>query len=133
MYGPYAAWADELSWQYTPVADLTHCCNDEFSGGNQFFVLAHAVLGYQARPTPVILIMYCFYWACVIAAVVYKWRNGSLFDADYKRKRTLLRLSRNADGVQRKLNRWVLAQALLVRVVKSYEGFWKGRCSTSVR
>lgn len=106
MFGHYAAWADELSWQYRPVADLTYCCDDEFAGGKQFFVLAHAVLGYQARPSPVILILYCVYWAAVITAVVLKWRNGSLFDADYKRKRTLLKLTRKASGLQKKLYRW---------------------------
>jgi hypothetical protein len=106
VFGYYAPWADELSWQYRPVADLSHCCDDEFSGGNQFFVLAHAVVGYQARPTPIILLLYCFYWAVVIGFVVYKWRNGSLFDADYKRKRTLLKLNRQANGIEKKLNRW---------------------------
>lgn len=101
MYGRYAAWADELTWQYRPVADFTACCDDEFSGGKQFFVLAHAVLGYQARPTPVILMAYCFYWAAVLLAVALKWRNGSLFDADYKRKRALLKLERRAAGAAR--------------------------------
>jgi hypothetical protein len=105
MYGPYAPWADELTWQYKPVADLNGCCSDEFAHGKQFFVLAHAVVGYQSRPTPIILILYCFYWAVVIAFVIIKWRNGSLFDADYKRKRTLLRLTRKAAGVSRKLKR----------------------------
>lgn len=105
MFGYYAPWADELAWQYRPVTDLTHCCDDEFAGGKQFFVLAHAVVGYQARPSPVILILYCAYWAIVIGFVVLKWRNGSLFDADYKRKRTLLKLGRQADGAERKLNR----------------------------
>lgn len=47
VFGYYAPWADELSWQYAPVADFTACCDDEFAGGKQFFVLAHAVLGYQ--------------------------------------------------------------------------------------
>jgi hypothetical protein len=108
MFGYYAPWADELSWQYKPVTDLTYCCDDEFAGGKQFFVLAHAVLGYQARPSPVILILYCAYWAIVIGFVILKWRNGSLFDADYKRKRTLLKLARQADGAERKLNRCVL-------------------------
>lgn len=106
MFGYYATWADELAWQYQPVFDLTSCCSDDFSTGNQFFVLARAVVGYQAKPTPVIIILYVFYWVCVIAAVIFKWRNGSLFDADYKRKRTLLRLTRKAEGVQKKLNRW---------------------------
>ncbi|WIA14953.1 hypothetical protein OEZ85_001664 [Tetradesmus obliquus] len=105
MYGPYAPWADELTWQYKPVADLNGCCSDEFAHGKQFFVLAHAVLGYQSRPTPIILILYCFYWAVVITFVIIKWRNGSLFDADYKRKRTLLRLTRKAAGIKRKLTR----------------------------
>jgi hypothetical protein len=105
MYGPYAAWADELTWQYRPVADLNGCCSDEFAHGKQFFVLAHAVVGYQSRPTPIILILYCFYWAVVITFVVIKWRNGSLFDADYKRKRTLLGLTRKAASIKRKLGR----------------------------
>jgi hypothetical protein len=105
MYGSYAPWADELTWQYKPVADLNGCCSDEFAHGKQFFVLAHAVVGYQSRPTPIILILYCFYWAVVITFVIIKWRNGSLFDADYKRKRTLLRLTRKAAGVSRKLKR----------------------------
>lgn len=47
VFGPYAPWVDELTWQYAPVADFTACCDDEFAGGKQFFVLAHAVLGYQ--------------------------------------------------------------------------------------
>ncbi|KAF6252474.1 iron permease FTR1 family-domain-containing protein [Scenedesmus sp. NREL 46B-D3] len=105
MFGPYAAWADELTWQYKPVADLNGCCSDEFAHGKQFFVLVHAVFGYQSRPTPMILILYCFYWAVVIAFVIIKWRNGSLFDADYKRKRTLLRLTRKAASLKRKLAR----------------------------
>eukprot|EP00879_Flechtneria_rotunda_P012243 GHRR01012787.1.p1 GENE.GHRR01012787.1~~GHRR01012787.1.p1 ORF type:complete len:375 (+),score=127.72 GHRR01012787.1:850-1974(+) len=105
MFGPYAAWADELAWQYKPVADLNGCCSDEFANGKQFFVLLHAVLGYQSRPSPIILIMYCFYWAVILTVVYWKWRNGSLFDADYKRKRTLLRLTRKVNGLQRKLNR----------------------------
>jgi hypothetical protein len=105
MFGPYAAWADELTWQYRPVADLNGCCSDEFAHGKQFFVLAHAVVGYQSRPTPIILILYCFYWAVVITFVIIKWRNGSLFDADYKRKRVLLRLTRKAAGISRKLAR----------------------------
>lgn len=63
----------------------------------------------QARPSPIILIMYCFYWAVVITFVVIKWRNGSLFDADYKRKRTLLKLGRESDAAERRLNRCVLA------------------------
>lgn len=49
--------------------------------------------------------MYCFYWAVVIAFVIIKWRNGSLFDADYKRKRTLLKLGRQSDAAERRLNR----------------------------
>eukprot|EP00882_Tetradesmus_deserticola_P007742 GHRQ01008152.1.p1 GENE.GHRQ01008152.1~~GHRQ01008152.1.p1 ORF type:complete len:469 (+),score=258.99 GHRQ01008152.1:358-1764(+) len=105
MFGHYAAWSDELAWQYKPVADFNGCCSDEFAHGKQFFVLLHAVLGYQSRPTPIILILYCFYWAVVIAFVIIKWRNGSLFDADYKRKRTLLRLTRKAASLKRKLAR----------------------------
>jgi uncharacterized membrane-anchored protein YhcB (DUF1043 family) len=105
MFGKYAAWQDELTWHYRPVADLNYCCSDEFADGKQFFVLAHAVLGYQSRPTPVILMLYCFYWACVIAAVIYKWKNGSLFDADYKRKRTLLGLTRKTDRLTRQLTK----------------------------
>ncbi|KAF8056339.1 SHM4 [Scenedesmus sp. PABB004] len=103
MFGPYAPWADELSWQHRPVVDLNACCSDEFANGKQFFVLAHAVVGYQSRPSPIILILYCFYWAVVITFVIIKWRNGSLFDADHKRKRPLLRASRAAARAQRRL------------------------------
>jgi hypothetical protein len=107
MFGPYAAWADELAWQYRPVFDLSGCCSDDFANGNQFFVLARAVVGYQAKPTPMILILYVAYWVAVITAVIIKWRNGSLFDADYKRKRAHLRLSRRADGAAKRLARCV--------------------------
>lgn len=113
MFGPYAAWEDELAWQVRPVADLTHCCSDEMPHGNQFFVLAHAVVGFQAKPTPVILILYCFYWAVVILTVFLKWRNGSLFDADYKRKRTLLKLSRNVSSTQRNFTRCVVTSSCM--------------------
>jgi hypothetical protein len=102
-FGPYAAWTDELSWQYRPVADLTYCCNDNNEGGNQFWVLMRAMFGFQARPTPMILILYVTYWVAVIVALVWKWRNGSLFDADYKRKRTALRLRRQLKSAERKL------------------------------
>lgn len=97
-FGPYAVWQQDLAWHYYPVADLTGCCSDEFNAPNKFFSLAHAVVGYQAKPTPIILILYCSYWAIVIGAMVYKWRNGSLFDsnANAKRKRTALRLGRAA-------------------------------------
>lgn len=105
MFGYYSPWSDELAWQYKPITNLNYCCSDEFADGKQFFVLAHAVLGYQSRPTPVIIILYCFYWAVVLTFIFLKWRNGSLFDADYKRKRTLLRLSRKASWIQWKLNR----------------------------
>eukprot|EP00775_Hariotina_reticulata_P003265 gene3265-3543_t len=105
MFGKYAAWQDELAWHYRPVADLNYCCSDEFADGKQFFVLAHAVLGYQSRPTPIILFLYCFYWACVIAAVIYKYRNGSLFDADYKRKCMLLRLTKKVNSLTRQLTK----------------------------
>lgn len=105
VFGYYAPWADQLSWQYRPMADWNACCSDEFADGKQFFVLARAVLGYQSRPTPIVLMLYLFYWAVIISVVIWKWRNGSLFDADYKRKRTLLKLTRKAASVQRKLKR----------------------------
>eukprot|EP00878_Enallax_costatus_P000214 GHUV01000275.1.p1 GENE.GHUV01000275.1~~GHUV01000275.1.p1 ORF type:complete len:461 (+),score=117.55 GHUV01000275.1:285-1667(+) len=105
MFGYYSPWSDELAWQYRPITDLNKCCSDEFADNKQFFVLAHAVVGYQSRPTPVIIILYCFYWAVVLTFVFIKWRNGSLFDADYKRKRALLRLSRKCSWIQWKLNR----------------------------
>lgn len=105
MFGYYSPWLDELAWQYKPIVDLNYCCSDEFADNKQFFVLAHAVVGYQSRPSPVIIILYCFYWAVVLTFVFLKWKNGSLFDADYKRKRTLLRLTRKCSWAQWKLNR----------------------------
>ncbi|GBF96952.1 plasma membrane iron permease [Raphidocelis subcapitata] len=103
-FGPYAVWQDDLAWHYRPVADLSHCCSDEFNAPNKFFSLAHAVVGYQAKPTPIILILYCLYWAIVIGVVILKWRNGSLFDsnANAKRKRTALRLERAAAAARRR-------------------------------
>ncbi|KIY96211.1 Plasma membrane iron permease [Monoraphidium neglectum] len=103
-FGPYAIWQDQLTWQYYPVADLTHCCGDELTAPNKFFPLAHAVVGYQAKPTPIILILYCTYWAVVTAVAFYKWRNGSLFysNAEAKRKRTALNLDRAAAAAARR-------------------------------
>lgn len=105
MFGYYSPWLDELAWQYKPIVDLNYCCSDEFADNKQFFVLAHAVVGYQSRPSPVIIILYCFYWAVVLTFVFLKWKSGSLFDADYKRKRTLLRLTRKCSWVQWNLDR----------------------------
>lgn len=105
MFGYYSPWLDELAWHLRPITDLNKCCSDDFADNKQFFVLAHAVVGYQSRPTPIIIILYCFYWAAVLTFVFIKWRNGSLFDADYKRKRGLLRLSRKCSWIQWKLNR----------------------------
>ena len=104
-FGKYAIWQDELTWQYRPVADLTHCCSDEMTAPNKFFSLAHAVVGYQARPTPIILILYCLYWAAVLAVCAYKWRNGSLFlsNAEAKRRREALRLARAAGAAERRV------------------------------
>lgn len=50
MFGYYSPWLDELAWQYKPITDLNKCCSDDFADGKQFFVLAHAVVGYQSRP-----------------------------------------------------------------------------------
>jgi high-affinity iron transporter len=104
-FGKYAAWTDELTWQYRPIADYSYCCSDDPVTGNQFFVLSRAVFGYTARPTPMVVLLYCTYWAAVIVALVWKWHNGSLFDADYKRNRTHLKLSRTLASKQRQLAR----------------------------
>jgi hypothetical protein len=60
---------------------------------------------YQAKPTPIILFLYCFYWAAVLTSVVVKWRRGSLFDsaANAKRKRTALKLHRAAAAARRRV------------------------------
>jgi hypothetical protein len=62
---------------------------------------------YQARPTPIILILYCFYWAAVITAVLVKWRRGSLFEsaANAKRKAAALKLRRAAAAARRAAER----------------------------
>ncbi|KAI8471619.1 MAG: iron permease FTR1 family-domain-containing protein [Monoraphidium minutum] len=106
-FGPYATWQDELTWQYHPVADLTGCCSDELTAPNKFFPLAHAVVGYQSKPTPIILILYCTYWAIVLGVSFYKWRNGSLFESNAvaKRKRAALQLGRAAAAAEKRAAR----------------------------
>jgi hypothetical protein len=103
-FGPYAVWQDDLAWHYHPVADLSRCCSDEMNAPNKFFPLMHAVVGYQSKPTPIILILYCGYWAIVLAVSFFKWRNGSLFESNAvaKRKRTALKLSRAAAAAERR-------------------------------
>ena len=128
-FGPYAAWTDELSWQYVPIADYSHCCSDDPVTGNQFFIMTRAVFGYSARPTPVVIICYCTYWAAVIIALVWKWHNGSLFDADYKRNRTHLKLSRTVASKKRQLAR---AERQLAKAAGKGDSAKAQECSSKI-
>jgi len=104
-FGKYSAWTDQLTWQYRPLSDWSACCSESLNAPNKLFPFLKAIFGYTERPTPIITIMYCGYWAAVLTALAYKYRNGSLFDADYKRHKTLHALGRQAAAHRRRLAR----------------------------
>jgi high-affinity iron transporter len=100
-FGRYSPWVDQLSWQFRPLSDWSKCCSESLNAPNKLFPFLKAIFGYTERPTPMITIMYCIYWAAVLSALAYKYWNGSLFDADYKRHRKLHALSRSASRARR--------------------------------
>lgn len=104
-FGKYSAWTDQLTWQFRPLSDWSKCCSESLNAPNKLFPFLKAIFGYTERPTPMITIMYCIYWAAVIAALLYKYWNGSLFDADYKRHRKLHALGRAAAKQRRRVLR----------------------------
>jgi high-affinity Fe2+/Pb2+ permease len=104
-FGKYSAWTDQLTWQFRPLSDWSKCCSESLNAPNKLFPFLKAIFGYTERPTPMITIMYCIYWAAVITALLYKYWNGSLFDADHKRHRKLHALGRAAARHRRRVLR----------------------------
>jgi high-affinity iron transporter len=102
-FGRYSPWVDQLTWQYRPLSDWSKCCSESLNAPNKLFPFLKAIFGYTERPTPIITIMYCTYWAAVIGALAFKYWNGSLFDADYKRHKKLHSLSRQAARQRRRV------------------------------
>lgn len=80
-FGTYSTWSDERQVMHRPLWDISKCCNDLDNTQNPFFPLARALVGYQDKPTPVEVIMYCSYWVIVIAILLWKWWKGTLFGA----------------------------------------------------
>lgn len=45
------------------------------------------VVSLQCQPTFISIFSYCAFWLIVIVCLIFKWRRGSLFDAEFKRKK----------------------------------------------
>jgi hypothetical protein len=50
----------------------------------------------QDKPTFVEVMVYFGYWVIILCVAFYKWRTGSLFDADYKYKRQMAKQAKLA-------------------------------------
>lgn len=96
MFGKYPYWADELKTHQRPVWDISKCCSD-IDKDNKFFALSRAIFGYQDKPTPMEILFYLGYWVLIAAITVFKYKRGTLFDADYKHKREQAKLREKAE------------------------------------
>lgn len=70
-------------WYLRPLWSTAECCGED-ADENKFFALLHAIFGYQDKGTALCIILYFGYWLIVIGVFIFKWRKGTLFDADYK-------------------------------------------------
>lgn len=92
MFGYRSPFIVKQPWTMQPLWDWSKCCSDQDTGDKgqyKFFALARAIFGYQDQPSFIELMVYAVYWLFVVLVGIYKWRTGSLFDADYKHNREM--------------------------------------------